>query len=348
MKNATPLSVSRTSSVAISSFVFIGLLIVKLVFPGSMDWLIVALVPVLTVVVSYIILYQVLENFLYRKIKLIYKTIYDTKIPEKQKDNSIKMSEDVISDAEFMVLEWKKTKAREVIKQKKLENYRKEFLGNVFHELKTPIFNIQGYLETLIEGGLDDPKINTKFLQKARKNVKRMTEIVDDLQMISNLEDGSFSLVESKFDIYRLAAEALESHDIRAAKKGISIDFKEGCEIPFQVVADRELIHQVLNNLITNSIKYGKDGGKTQIGLYDMNEKILLEVSDNGIGIDQEHLSRIFERFYRADKDRSRDLGGSGLGLSIVKHIIEAHKQNINIRSTRGIGTTIGFTLKKA
>lgn len=347
MKNATPLSVTRASSIVISSFVFIGLLVAKLVYADSVDWLLVVLIPVLTMIVSYIIFYQVLENFLYRKIKLIYKTIYDTKVPEDEKEKSIKMSEDVLSDAEYQVLEWKKNKAREVIRQKKLENYRKEFLGNVFHELKTPVFNIQGYLETLIEGGLDDPKINMKFLQKARKNVKRMTEIVDDLQMISNLEDGSFSMMESKFDIYRLASEAIESHDIRAAKKGIVIEFKEGCEVPFQVVGDRELIYQVLNNLITNSIKYGKEHGRTQIGLYDMNEKILVEVSDNGIGIDQKHLERIFERFYRADKDRSRELGGSGLGLSIVKHIIEAHKQQVNIRSTKGVGTTIGFTLKK-
>lgn len=347
MKNTSPISLTRTASITVSSFVFIILLFVKLLVPDSIDWILVVAVPFLTVVVTFLIFYQVIEKFLYRKIKLIYKSIYDAKIPDKEKNENVKMSEDIISDAEFMVMEWKKKKTSEGIKQKKLENYRKEFIGNVFHELKTPIFNIQGYLETLIEGGIHDPKINIKFMRKARKNVKRMTEVVDDLQMISNLEDGSFSIVETKFDIFQLAADVIDSHDIRAAKKGISIEFKEGYNRPFQVVADRELIHQVLNNLITNSIKYGKEGGTTKIGLYDMDENILVEVADDGIGIGQNDLPRIFERFYRIDKNRSRELGGSGLGLSIVKHIIEAHKQNINVRSTQELGTTFGFTLKK-
>jgi two-component system phosphate regulon sensor histidine kinase PhoR len=332
----------------IALFVFLALLAIKLFSWEDVTWLAVIVVPILTLVFSYLLVNAYLERFLYRKIKLIYKTIYDTKIPEREKSKSLDLSTDVISDAENEVIEWKKKRSREDQRKKKLENYRKEFLGNVFHELKTPIFNIQGYLETLIEGGIDDPGINKKFLQRARKNVKRMTEIVDDLQMIANLEDGSFSLVEEKFDIFRLATDVLESMDLRADKKNISMEFKEGCDHPFMVIADRELIQQVLNNLITNSIKYGKEGGKTQIGLYDMNENILVEVADNGIGIDQKHLPRIFERFYRADKDRSRELGGSGLGLSIVKHIIEAHQQTLNVRSTKGVGTTFGFTLQKA
>ncbi len=234
------------------------------------------------------------------------------------------------------------------MKKKQLEKFRKEFLGNVFHELKTPIFNIQGYLETLVDGGIDDKEINTKFLKKARKNVNRMAEIVDDLQMISNLEEGSFAMTEIKFDITRLVADILEQHDIRAGKKDINLEIKEGCDKSFMVVADSEMIQQVLNNLVTNSIKYGKEGGRTQVGIYDMNENVLVEVSDNGLGIDAKYLPRIFERFYRADKTRSRELGGSGLGLSIVKHIIEAHGQQLNVRSTPGIGSTFGFTLKKA
>ncbi len=348
MKNATPLVVSRIVSLLIALFVFLALLALKLLVWQEMPWLAVAVVPALTLVFSYFLLNSYLERFLYRKIKLIYKSIYDAKIPEKEKSRSVDLSADVISDAETEVIEWKKKKTREDMRKKKLENYRKEFLGNVFHELKTPIFNIQGYLETLIEGGIDDPGINMKFLQRARKNVRRMTEIVDDLQMIANLEDGSFSLVEEKFDIFRLATDVMDSLDLRAEKKNISLEFKEGCDHTFMVRADRELIQQVLNNLITNSIKYGKEGGKSQIGLYDMNENILVEVSDNGIGIEQKHLPRIFERFYRVDKDRSRELGGSGLGLSIVKHIIEAHQQTLNVRSTKGVGTTFGFTLEKA
>jgi two-component system phosphate regulon sensor histidine kinase PhoR len=348
MKNATPLVIARLVSILVAVFVFILLLLLKLFVEDSVTWLVIILVPLLTLVFSYILVQNYLEKFLYRKIKLIYKTIYDAKIPEKEKSRAVDLSSDVVADAENEVIEWKKKKTREDLKQKKLEKYRKEFLGNVFHELKTPIFNIQGYLETLIEGGIEDDQINMKFLQKARKNVKRMTEIVDDLQMIANLEDGSFSLVEEKFDIFRLATDVMDSLDMRANKKKISLEFKEGCDHSFIVVADRELIQQVLNNLLTNSIKYGKEGGRTLIGLYDMNENILVEVADNGIGIAQKHLSRIFERFYRADKDRSREMGGSGLGLSIVKHIIEAHNQTLNVRSTPGIGTTFGFTLEKA
>lgn len=174
-----------------------------------------------------------------------------------------------------------------------------------------------------------------------------MAEIVDDLQMISNLEDGSFALSMNKFDITKLVAEIIDQNDIRASKKNISLEIKEGCEKSFIVFADREMIQQVLNNLVTNSMKYGKDGGRTQVGIYDMNKNVLVEVTDNGIGIDTKHLPRIFERFYRVDKDRSRELGGSGLGLSIVKHIIEAHGQAVNVRSAPKVGSTFGFTLTK-
>jgi len=297
--------------------------------------------------ISYFIFFKSLEKFIYRKIKLIYKSIYDTKLPEEEKFKKIKVDENVIKDAENKVISWQKDKLKEDRKKKKLEKFRKEFLGNVFHELKTPIFNIQGYLETLIEGGLEDPAINQKFLKKARKNVSRMTEIVDDLQMITNLQDGSFSLNFEKFDIYSLVLDAIDSSEMRARKRNITLEVKEGCDNSFTVQADREMIQQALNNLITNSIKYGNTEGRTQVGIYDMNEHILIEVSDNGIGIDSKHLPRIFERFYRVDKNRSRELGGSGLGLAIVKHIIEAHNLTINVRSTVGIGTTFGFILKK-
>ncbi len=348
MKNATPLFITRIVSILVSLLILIILLIIKLVSTTLVSWMVVVLIPVLILVFSYLLIYYFLERFLYRKIKLIYKTIYDVKLPEKDKSKSVDMLKDIIGDTENIVMEWKKKRTSEDLKQKKLDKYRREFLGNVFHELKTPIFNIQGYLETLSEGGINDPDVNHKFLNRAQKNVIRMTKIVNDLQMIANLEDGSFSLMEDAFDISILASEVLESLRHRASKKNIILEFKEDCKRPFMVVGDRELVQQVLNNLITNSIKYGNDGGRAQVGLYDMNENILVEVSDNGIGIKSKHLSRVFERFYRVDKDRSRKLGGSGIGLAIVKHIIEAHNQTMNIRSTLGIGTTIGFTLKKA
>ena len=348
MKNTTPVIIARITAFLIAGALGLLLFIVFLLNQDAMAWWLLILIPISTLIISYVGMYIALEKFLFRKIKLIYKIIYDSKLPEDKKPEKYDLTKDIIGDVENKVIDWQKKKSLESLKQEKLDQFRKEFLGNVFHELKTPIFNIQGYIETLIHGGLDDKKINVKFLKRAGKNVNRMAEVVDDLQMISNLEEGSFSVTAEKFDIHLLCAELVETSEMRASKKNIHLGFKEGCNTSFLVIADRELIHQVLSNLITNSIKYGKEDGLTQIGLYDMNEKILVEVSDNGIGIESKHLPRIFERFYRIDKNRSRELGGSGLGLSIVKHILEAHNQTINVRSTRGIGTTFGFTLQKA
>jgi two-component system phosphate regulon sensor histidine kinase PhoR len=347
MKNATPRQLAGISSAIVTGITLLIAVIIKLIFPESFSWNVVLMTPVIIFVAGFAVFNYMVENFIYRKIKLIYKTIYDTKSGQEEKPAKQKVRKDIVDFAESEVIEWKEKTAKEQRKQKKLEKYRKEFLGNVFHELKTPIFNIQGYLETLNEGGLKDDTINTRFLQKAITNVSRMAEIVDDLQMISNLEEGSFSLSEDKFDIYKLVNETIESLEIRSRSKNIALTVKEGCDKSFMVIADRGMIQQVLNNLITNSIKYGKENGRTQIGLYDMNENVLVEVSDNGLGIDPKHLPRIFERFYRVDNGRSREQGGSGLGLAIVKHIIEAHNQTVNVRSAPGVGSTFGFTLKK-
>lgn len=347
MKNATPRQLAAIAAAWVAGFIFLLTIVIKLIIPASLSWWAAFFVPVLVFLSGTLVFYYFMESFIYRKIKVIYKTIYDTKSGHEEKPARQKIRKDIIDFAESEVIEWKEKTAKEQKRQKKLEKYRKEFLGNVFHELKTPIFNIQGYLETLNEGGLKDDTINTKFLQKAITNVSRMAEIVDDLQMISNLEEGSFSLGEDKFDILKLVNDTIESLDIRAQSKNIKLCVKEGCDKSFLVVADRDMIQQVLTNLVTNSIKYGKENGRTQIGLYDMNANVLVEVSDNGLGIDSKHLPRIFERFYRVDKDRSREQGGSGLGLSIVKHIIEAHNQTVNVRSAPGIGSTFGFTLKK-
>ncbi len=347
MKNATPRQLAAFAAAIAAGFILLLSIIIKLIFPAFLSWWAIVIFPILIFFSGTLVFYFFMESFIYRKIKVIYKTIYDTKSGQEEKPVKQKIRKDIMDFAESEVIKWKEKTAKEQKKQKKLEKYRKEFLGNVFHELKTPIFNIQGYLETLNEGGLKDDTINTNFLQKAITNVSRMAEIVDDLQMISNLEEGSFSLVEDKFDILKLVNDTIDSLDIRAQSKNIKLSVKEGCDKSFNVSADRDMIQQVLTNLVTNSIKYGKDNGRTQIGLYDMNENVLVEVSDNGLGIDPKHLPRIFERFYRVDKDRSRELGGSGLGLSIVKHIIEAHNQTVNVRSAPGVGSTFGFTLKK-
>ena len=218
----------------------------------------------------------------------------------------------------------------------------------VIIKIKTPIFNVQGYLHTLLDGAINDPEVNISFLTKAARNVDRLQNIVEDLETISKLEAGKMVIDLQTFDLYQLASEVFEELEIKALNKQAKLSFKLGASKGFYVRADKDYIRQVLNNLINNSIKYGKIGGSTKIGFYDMDKVILTEVSDNGIGIAQNHLQHLFDRFYRVDRNRSRDAGGTGLGLSIVKHILEAHNQSVQVRSTENVGTTFSFTLEKA
>jgi two-component system, OmpR family, phosphate regulon sensor histidine kinase PhoR len=227
----------------------------------------------------------------------------------------------------------------------KLERYRKEYIGNVAHELKTPIFNIQGYIDTLADGGLYDEKVNMYYINKAEKNVNRMITIIDDLDAITQLEGGHLILDIEQFDILQLTKEVLESLEFTAKKSEIEIKLNRDYINPFLVFGDRHRIRQVLANLIGNSIKYGKLGGKTEISFIKIKDQVEVYVRDNGIGIAEEHLPRLFERFYRIDKGRSREQGGTGLGLAIVKHIIEAHDSQITVMSNVGVGTTFKFVL---
>ena len=253
-----------------------------------------------------------------------------------------------LEDINDDVIEWAKATQAEIETLKSLESYRKNFVGNISHELKTPIFTIQGYLHTLLDGGLDDPDINKDYLNRAAKNTARLQNIVEDLETISRLESGREIIELRRFDIKALVQEVTDDIQSIANERGIKISFKEGADHPYGVHADREGIRQVLTNLLINSIKYGKDGGSTKVSLYNMENQILVEITDNGIGIEEKHLKHLFDRFYRVDTSRSRAIGGSGLGLSIVKHIIEAHNQTIHVRSTKGIGSTFGFTLDKS
>ena len=235
---------------------------------------------------------------------------------------------------------------REVEHLKKLENYRKEFLGNVSHELKTPIFNIQGYISTLIDGGINDSKINIDYLKRADKSVDRMIHIIDDLETISQLESGTLSLDIENYNIVEQIHDIISQIEIMASRKNIRIIVNPTSE-KIKTASDRFRMRQVLANLLTNSIKYGKEDGETHVNISEDKERITITISDNGIGIEAKHLSRLFERFYRVDKGRSREQGGTGLGLSIVKHIIEAHDQSIMVSSEYGKGTTFVFTLPK-
>ena len=244
---------------------------------------------------------------------------------------------------------WADTNDKEIARLKEAEQFRKQYLGIVAHELKTPIFNIQGYISTLLDGGLEDELINRKYLERAEKSIDRLINIVNDLDTISKLENSMNKLNLEKFDIVALAKEIAEQAEIEADKKHIRITVKgsENLPSPFWVQADKHYIGQVFVNLIINSIRYGKEGGQTRVHFRDMLDKILIEVEDNGLGIGKEDLPRVFERFYRTDKGRSREQGGTGLGLAIVKHIIEAHGERISVRSEPGVGSTFSFTLKK-
>lgn len=296
---------------------------------------------------SFLFTYYWIDLFIYQKIRLIYKIILDFKMSKstkkewKKKYRSIEMAEqDALS---FMA-----KKDSEMEQLRKMEMYRKEFLGNVSHELKTPLTAIQGYVLTLLDGGLSDEKVNYKYLYKASKNIDRIIAIVDDLDTISKLEFKEVSLNFEKFDLYKLLKQALDFLEIQSKKHQVQYVINASIERAYMVYADRESIQNVFINLLTNAMKYNdKEEKKVKITFFDMDENYLVEITDNGIGIDSSQIPRLFERFYRVSKDRSRDMGGSGLGLAIVKHVMEAHGQTITVRSTPEVGTTFSFTLKK-
>ncbi len=297
--------------------------------------------------ISYGVILFILIKFLYRRIKVIYKLINNSRISDKKIEELINVREKVFDKVEADIKDWILSRDNELKDLETLENYRRNYIGNVSHELKTPIFNVQGYIHTLLDGALYDEEINHSYLLKAARNISRLQTIVEDLDSISKLESGELILDLQVLDIKKLVEEVFEELELQAQSKNIQLGLKDGARTSYQVIADKESIRQVLINLIMNSIKYGKMGGRTKVGFYDIDNNVLVEVSDDGIGIEEHHLKHVFDRFYRVDKSRSRNVGGSGLGLSIVKHIIEAHKQTINVRSNVGVGATFGFTLKK-
>ncbi len=302
-------------------------------------------------VFSYFIIYQTIESFIYRKIKLIYKNIHRLKRGKNLNNNELQGRSDMLEDVNKEVIEWAKMHTDEISQLKTLEKYRRNFVGNVSHELKTPIFNIQGYISTLLDGGIHDDSINIKYLEKTSKSVDRMINMVSDLETISALESGVIELQPVKINIVDLAKEVIDFLEVKASKKNIELFLAKGNDQdPIFVSADKERIRQVFINLIDNAIKYIGEipNPYIKISFYDMDKHILVEISDKGMGIAMDKIPFIFDRFYRVDKARSSDQGGTGLGLAIVKHILEAHKQTINVRSSIGIGTTFSFTINKA
>lgn len=308
-------------------------------------WMLIAF-PLAVFVIGFLIALLPANTLVKEKI-----TPFEHTLPRTDAEDKINIGgvagKDIDEKASDTIMEGTEEKKTELEKLKSLETYRKEFLGNIYHELKTPIFNIQGYILTLMEGGLEDPDINKLYLERTEQNINRLISVVDDLESISGLESGSLNLKIEKFNIKKIIKEVFEHNEIRAKKLNIKLETgrsKESAEI---VKADKKWIFQVLNNLVMNSINYGVKNGRTTVNLKLSGDKVYIEVKDNGIGISDEHVHRIFERFYRVDKSRSRDTGGTGLGLSIVKHIIEAHKQTIQVKSVPGKGSSFTFTLDR-
>ena len=347
MKNLTPKGIAMRLSLivafAVSTIVFLSEY-----FSESIHFLSLFLVFSSSLVISYFGFLIAIEEFIYKKIKLIYRTIHNLKLKKDDALTEFSLDKDIISQVSEEVIDWDKKNQLEIERLKDMESYRREFVGNVSHELKTPIFNIQGYLLTLLEGGIYDEKINVDYLERANKSVDRMIALIEDLDVISKLESGVIDMNINKINVVELAHESVASLSLKAKEKNITLTIQNTLNKSVWVLADAEKINQVLVNLIVNSIKYGKEGGETKIKFFDMDENILVEVADNGQGIEEKHHKRLFERFYRTDRGRARDAGGTGLGLAIVKHIIEAHHQTINLRSTVDVGSTFSFTLKKA
>jgi two-component system phosphate regulon sensor histidine kinase PhoR len=341
-KNLSPRQISAFTAVILS------IPIAAIIFFLTSKWQIGLVALIIILVGSYLLILLTLEKFIYRKIKIIYKLIHQTKATKREEMYfkyilPQKSIEEVAADVE----KWGEKQNEEIALLKQNEAYRKEFLQNLAHEFKTPIFAIQGYVDTLLNGAMEDGEVSKKFLENTSKNVERLVNLMNDLDEISKLERGEQLLYKQNFVIQDLIKEVFESLSIKVNEKQIQPFIKKGCESPMMVFADKEKIRMVLINLLENANKYGRMNGAIMASIYKTdNDHVLVEISDDGIGIDEEHLPRIFERFYRTDAARSRDKGGTGLGLAICKHIIEAHNQRIHVRSTPDVGTTIGFTLE--
>lgn len=313
----------------------------------ELRWTAAVIVPLATFSIVMFTALFIIRKYVSYKLKPIYSIVLSRDVHTGEIFSQLKDKRVVDIGKELTA--WADTNDKEIAQLKEVEQFRKQYLGNVAHELKTPIFNIQGYISTLLDGGLEDELINRKYLERAEKSIDRLINIVNDLDTISKLESSMNRLNMERFDIVALSKEIAEQAEMEADKKRIKILVKGADNLPssFWVMADKHYIGQVIVNLIINSIRYGKEGGETRIRFRDMLDKILVEVEDNGLGIAKEDIPRVFERFYRTDKGRSREQGGTGLGLAIVKHIVEAHGERISVRSEVGVGSTFSFTLKK-
>ena len=296
----------------------------------------------LTFLVVYILGNVYTRSFLYSKLKEISKDI----LPEKNISQTVTTNMDELASE---IKDYDSKRKSEFSEMKKLESFRREFIGNLAHEIKTPLFTSQSYILTLLDGAIKDENVNIKYLKTASKAIDRLNLIVKDLDLITKIESGESILNKNKFDIINLTENVFEMLEFTAKKKKIKLTVNKDKGLETKVIADKEKIEQVLTNLIDNSIKYGKDNGTTEIVIQSLNEdKIIVRVTDNGVGFKKENYTRIFERFFRVDRSGSRSAGGSGLGLAIVKHIIDAHDEKIYVESEFGVGSEFSFTLEKS
>lgn len=341
MKNLTPAHIILRTSAAVSLITAFILLMVWLSDIELTIWLL-SILSIFIGLVSYLLNYYSVKIFLYNKIKVIYRAIRRRKLGDAHLE--IEMNSDLLQQVTLETESFVEERNVEISKLREQEQFRREFLGNLAHELKTPVFSIQGYIMTLLEGGLEDESVNRIFLERASKGVDRITRLLEDLDQITQMEVDNIQLNITKFDLVKLVDEVFEELRQIAKIKNIALKFNKNYDTIY-VSADRNKIQQVLINLVNNAIAYGKQNGETVLRFNSMDNLILVEVNDNGPGMDAAELPRLFERFYRVEKSRNRNEGGTGLGLAIVQSIIEAHDQTINVRSSVGIGSTFSFTL---
>lgn len=344
MKKNNPVFLVLGGSFILSICILAGVFLVNMWFPLP-TWSFAA-APVTIGIIAFIVFYFLVKQFIHERLKILYRSIRKGKMSA-ETSPVMSMSNDVIGEAEQATRQWADERQTEIVQLKQQDKFRREFLGNLAHELKTPVFSIQGYVLTLLEGGLEDDKVNRVFLERAAKAIDRMTHILEDLDELTKLEVNELKLELRPFDIRELAREVMDSFEMKAQEKGMSVRFSKEYSNAIMVKADRGKIAQVFTNLIGNSITYGNDGGETLVRLFEVDDIVTVEISDNGPGIDPKHIPRLFERFYRVEQSRNRNEGGSGLGLAIVKHILDSHHQTISVRSTVGIGSTFTFSLDK-
>lgn len=340
-KNLTPKQLAALTALLLASLIALSIFILFSNAKLCITYFIVSFISI------YLLMDQILEYFIYRKIKLIYKLISQTKASKREEAyQKYVLPKKGIDDVRDDVEQWAAQKTKEIQDLQSNEAFRKEFLQNLSHEIKTPIFAIQGYLELLGDGAMDEPDTGKKFVQQAQSNVQRLVQLLSDVDAITNLEINKDPILKQSFIIQDIINEAINNLSVKRMKKNIQFQFKKGSESPIYVFADKNKIYQVMVNILSNATKYGKIDGQITASVYKMeDEKILIEIGDDGIGIDEEHLPRLFERFYRTDDARAREIGGTGLGLAICKHIVEAHGETIHVRSKVNVGTTFGFTL---